>query len=146
MTTPTTTDDLERLFATETDDVVRSCALDACRLALGIWEKHAGGIALSYHDGVIGMHHTIDPSLPRRTWEAVQSSSSLHALDQEWMEPLTALQDDDWDIPGVSCAAFYAVSGMWFPFNPAGWDYAVHFVSWTFAFLPGFAALLWRWR
>jgi hypothetical protein len=44
----------------------------------------------------------------------------------------------------ASGAAFYAVSGMWFPFNPAGWDYAVHFLSWTFAFLPGFAALLWR--
>ena len=44
----------------------------------------------------------------------------------------------------ASGAAFYAVSGMWFPFNPAGWDYAVHFVSWTFAFLPGFVALLWR--
>jgi len=44
----------------------------------------------------------------------------------------------------VSGAAFYAVSGMWFPFNPVGWDYAVHFAAWTFAFLPGFAALLWR--
>lgn len=44
----------------------------------------------------------------------------------------------------ASGAAFYAVSGMWFPFNPTGWDYAVHFGSWTFAFLPGFAALLWR--
>jgi hypothetical protein len=46
----------------------------------------------------------------------------------------------------ASGAAFYAVSGMWFPFNPAGWDYAVHFASWTLAFLPGFLALLWRWR
>jgi hypothetical protein len=44
----------------------------------------------------------------------------------------------------ASGAAFYAVSGMWFPFNPAGWDYLVHFGSWTVAFLPGFAALLWR--
>ena len=44
----------------------------------------------------------------------------------------------------ASGAAFYAVSGMWFPFNPTGWDYAVHFASWTVAFLPGFAALLWR--
>jgi hypothetical protein len=44
----------------------------------------------------------------------------------------------------ASGAAFYAVSGMWFPFNPAGWDYAVHFASWTVAFLPGFATLLWR--
>ena len=37
---------------------------------------------------------------------------------------------------------FYAISGIWFPFNPHGWDYAVHFAYWTIAYLPGFAALL----
>jgi hypothetical protein len=41
-----------------------------------------------------------------------------------------------------SGAAFYAVSGIWFPFQPRGWDYAVHFGSWTLAYLPGFLALL----
>ena len=40
--------------------------------------------------------------------------------------------------------AFYLVSGMWFPFNPQGWDYARHFVNWTIAYLPAFAALLVR--
>ena len=39
---------------------------------------------------------------------------------------------------------FYAISGIWFPFNPHGWDYAVHFLYWTIAYLPGFAALLAR--
>lgn len=37
---------------------------------------------------------------------------------------------------------FYAISGIWFPFNPHGWDYGIHFVYWTIAYLPGFAALL----
>ena len=37
---------------------------------------------------------------------------------------------------------FYAISGIWFPFNPHGWDYARHFIYWTLAYLPGFAALL----
>jgi hypothetical protein len=37
---------------------------------------------------------------------------------------------------------FYAISGIWMPFNPHGWDYARHFVYWTIAYLPGFAALL----
>jgi cobalamin biosynthesis protein CobD/CbiB len=37
---------------------------------------------------------------------------------------------------------FYAISGIWFPFHPHGWDYARHFVSWTVAYLPAFAALL----
>jgi hypothetical protein len=42
----------------------------------------------------------------------------------------------------ASGVAFYFVSGIWRPFNPAGWDYLVHFGAWTLAFLPGFAALL----
>lgn len=37
---------------------------------------------------------------------------------------------------------FYAISGIWMPFNPRGWDYAIHFVSWIVAYLPAFAALL----
>ena len=42
----------------------------------------------------------------------------------------------------LSGAAFYAISGIWRPFHPRGWDYGVHFLAWTFAFLPGFLALL----
>jgi hypothetical protein len=41
---------------------------------------------------------------------------------------------------------FYAISGIWMPFNPHGWDYARHFFYWTIAYLPGFAALLTRSR
>jgi hypothetical protein len=39
---------------------------------------------------------------------------------------------------------FYLISDIWRPFNPEGWDYAVHFLSWTIAYLPGFFALLYR--
>jgi hypothetical protein len=41
-----------------------------------------------------------------------------------------------------SAAAFYAVSGIWMPFNPVGLDYLWHLAAWTIAYLPGFAALL----
>jgi hypothetical protein len=41
-----------------------------------------------------------------------------------------------------SGVAFYAISGIWMPFNPHGSDYVKHFVYWTIAYLPGFAALL----
>jgi hypothetical protein len=44
----------------------------------------------------------------------------------------------------LSGAAFYAISGIWRPFDPHGWDYAVHFGAWTIAYLPGFAVLLVR--
>jgi hypothetical protein len=42
----------------------------------------------------------------------------------------------------TSGAAFYAISGIWRPFDPHGWDYATHFGAWTLAYLPGFSALL----
>ena len=38
--------------------------------------------------------------------------------------------------------AFYLISGIWNPFDPQGADYLVHFAAWTFAYFPGFAALL----
>ena len=41
---------------------------------------------------------------------------------------------------------FYAISGIWMPFNPYGWDYAKHFAYWSLAYLPAFAALLIRRR
>ena len=42
----------------------------------------------------------------------------------------------------ASGLAFYLISGIWRPFNPQGWDYAIHFAAWTIAYFPGFAALL----
>lgn len=38
--------------------------------------------------------------------------------------------------------AFYAISGIWTNPAPGGPRYAYHFLCWTIAFLPGFAALL----
>ena len=45
-----------------------------------------------------------------------------------------------------SGVGFYAISGIWRPFDPEGWDYATHWVSWTIAYVPGFAALIFERR
>jgi hypothetical protein len=42
--------------------------------------------------------------------------------------------------------AFYAISGIWTVHREGGPDYAYNFACWTVAFLPGFLALLVRWR
>ena len=41
----------------------------------------------------------------------------------------------------VSGLAFYAISGIWTRPSPGGPDYVRNFLSWSFAFLPGFVAL-----
>jgi hypothetical protein len=42
----------------------------------------------------------------------------------------------------ASGLGFYAISGIWRPFDPQGWDYLTHFGAWLVAYFPGFAALL----
>jgi hypothetical protein len=44
----------------------------------------------------------------------------------------------------VSGLAFYAISGIWTDPSPGGPNYPVHFVYWSFAFLPGFLTLFSR--
>jgi hypothetical protein len=41
----------------------------------------------------------------------------------------------------LSGLAFYAISGIWTRPSPDGPNYVRHFLSWAFAFLPGFLAL-----
>jgi hypothetical protein len=55
--------------------------------------------------------------------------------------PTTAVWARGLMAAAASGLAFYLISGIWRPFNPEGWDYAVHFAAWTAAFFPGFAVL-----
>jgi hypothetical protein len=41
----------------------------------------------------------------------------------------------------LSGLAFYAISGIWTRPAPGGPNYVIHFLSWTFAFVPGFVTL-----
>jgi hypothetical protein len=42
----------------------------------------------------------------------------------------------------LSGVAFWLISGIWFRHPPEGPSYAWNFLCWTFAYFPGFAALL----
>jgi hypothetical protein len=44
----------------------------------------------------------------------------------------------------LSGAAFYLISGIWTRDSHQHPRLALHFAAWSFAFLPGFAALFWR--
>lgn len=69
---------------------------------------------------------------------------SCFALLQEQLEP-----ERDYRVAAVrgllaaifSGFVFYAISGIWTDPPPGGPNYVRNFVSWSFAFLPGFVAL-----
>jgi len=46
----------------------------------------------------------------------------------------------------LSGVAFYSISGIWTRHTPGGPNYAWNLIAWTWAFLPGFAALFWKRR
>lgn len=96
---------LEEEIERQTADVARSWAWLALEEAVIVWERHAPNLKMTYRDSVVGLHHEIDPALPRRTLAATEDHA---ALEQEWLEPITALQDDDWDLPAPARDAFYA--------------------------------------
>jgi hypothetical protein len=68
------------------------------------------------------------------------------ALLQEWLGPRARSSARRAVIRGLVAAllsglAFYAISGIWTQPSPGGPNYLQHFLSWSFAFLPGFLAL-----
>jgi hypothetical protein len=69
---------------------------------------------------------------------------SCFALLQEQLQPSRDYKSAA--VRGIAAAlasgvAFYAISGIWTDPSPDGPNYVRNFLSWSFAFLPGFAAL-----
>lgn len=67
----------------------------------------------TYHDSVIGLLHTVDPSLPNRALSLIKNSlgnpstDSLNKIRGEYSEPIVALQDGDLEIDNELVLFYY---------------------------------------
>ena len=90
----------------------------ACTYALEVWERYArDGGPIEYTDGVVGMRHVLDMGLPLRAIEMVDRKLSGDTTDpkpiwEAYREPITALQDDDLDLPPPIASAYYAIYNL----------------------------------
>jgi hypothetical protein len=68
------------------------------------------------------------------------------ALLQNWLQPesLNGAAARGVIAAVLSGLAFYAISGIWTRPSRGGPNYLVHFLYWSFAFLPGFLVLFFR--
>jgi hypothetical protein len=100
-------------------------AVHFAALGLPIWEEFAAQDALTYIDGVVGVQHTISATLPARvhaiaqrhlagdpSLDSEEGQATLKVLKHEFIEPIVALQDDDWDLPEPVKLIFYAHSNL----------------------------------
>ena len=100
-------------------------AIRLTRLTLPIWDKYADNNELTYRDTVVGLQHSVDRNLLKKTVDAVDKYIStnkinktiikniyLLPLDKKFRDPIVALQDTDWELPNEVENTFYAVHNL----------------------------------
>ena len=101
-------------------------AIHFCRLGLPIWDDFASDAdARAYHDGVVGMHHVISDTLLARALATAEAAlnhaddcataagtEAIRSVEHEFIEPIVALQDGDWELPDAVTLIFYAHSNL----------------------------------
>ncbi len=100
-------------------------AWQMARAALPIWEAYTREGRLGYVDSVVGMVHQVAPDLLSRALAAAKvlvdtpdldslphATGRMHALQAEFLDPIVALQDADWELPAPVQLVFYAVSNL----------------------------------
>ncbi len=100
-------------------------ALHFCRLALPVWEEYAAYHSLEYRDSVVGLDHTVKERILEDALVAVEAFTKKNAVQQFFAgkeslmkvrsafdDPITALQDLDWELPYAVERIFYAVYNL----------------------------------
>jgi hypothetical protein len=94
-------------------------AVKMARLALPIWQSYAAANELYYIDTVVGMKHTVDKQLLENTINAMEEQLNANAggskllhLAQQFIDPIVALQDLDWELPNDVQNVFYSVNSL----------------------------------
>jgi hypothetical protein len=84
----------------------------ACADALRVWKAWADAHEPRYTDGVVGMRHVVDVELPGRALAEVRARKQSPSTTKEYLEPITAMQDDDLEMPDPIEYAYYAIYNL----------------------------------
>jgi hypothetical protein len=102
-----------------------SLAIRLTKLVIPIWEKYADSNTTTYRDTVVGLTHSVNKNLLRKTVSSVEEyfgaipllkpiirNTQLKFYKSEFREPIVALQDDDWKLPNEVLMAFYSIRNL----------------------------------
>ncbi|MEV6773360.1 hypothetical protein AB0N05_32480 [Nocardia sp. NPDC051030] len=89
----------------------RQVHLSLCEDALATWSGYIQGkrARLRYRDSVVGMRHNVDTVLPADALHSARAGVDLADIDNRYLEPIAALQDDDLTFPVPVEFAYYAI-------------------------------------
>lgn len=94
-------------------------AVKLIRLTLPIWYTCSDKNKLAYIDAVAGLPHSVDRRLLSVTADYIEkrlpyrtTDDTFFQLHSQFTDPIVALQDEDWELPGEVCKLFYAVHNL----------------------------------
>lgn len=88
----------------------RRFVLALCERALRLWSAYLPpGRELRYIESVVGTLQVVDVELPGDALDAVRRGEDIKGIQTRYLEPLSALQDGDLELPDGVEFAFYAI-------------------------------------
>jgi len=99
----------ERFFALN-DEQKRLVHISMASIALTSWRRHVSSesVPLKYQETVAGTFQVVDVELPAEALEAVISGVRSN-IAKRYLEPICAMQDDDWEFNDDAEMAYYAI-------------------------------------
>jgi hypothetical protein len=99
------------------DDKKNQLALRLAKRTIPIWNNYADKHKLSYRDSIVGLKHTVERTLLEETLNEIGISSftktePLSDLYNKFIDPIVALQDDDWKLPNEVEKTFYCIYNL----------------------------------
>lgn len=95
-------------------------ALIFTQKALVIWDDYTKDKNIAYVDSVVGINHTVDSSILKRTLQVINrelktpksQGKNIKKLQGEYSDPIVALQDFDWELPKEVRLTFYSIKNL----------------------------------
>jgi len=102
----------DKFFALNTEQR-RLTHLLLCENALKIWNLYANAHkSIAYMETVAGTHQKVDKQLPVDALASVKQGWDSQNVAQRYLEPITAMQDDDLSFPEHITFAYYAIYNL----------------------------------
>jgi hypothetical protein len=97
-------------FRSLSPDQKRIIHLNLCEHALTKWQAFASSRRwIMYADSVCGTKQAVDKSLPLDALQSARDGRDVADVDARYAEPITALHDDDLNLPASVEYAYYAI-------------------------------------
>ena len=90
--------------------------LELANLTCIVWDNYSQGKVIKYVDTVVGLKHSIQPDLLKRTVQEISKNNidqkQINKLKKEFEDPIVAITDLDLELPSPVETAFHCVYNL----------------------------------